>query len=72
MSTVLIKNKSRKLSGTYSYPFRFVLPDDVRIDESKWAMVYPLPPKFHEKGSLFIDYKIVVTVRNGLFPVDNS
>jgi hypothetical protein len=67
-----MKNQSRKLSGKYSYPFSFVLPDDVRIDESKWVMVYPLPPKFHEKGSLFIDYKIVVTVRHGLFSVDSS
>ena len=44
----------------------------MRIDESKWVMVYPLPPKFHEKGILFIDYKIVVTVRHGLFAVDTS
>ena len=35
-------------------------------------MVYPLAPKFHEKGVLFIDYKIVATVRHGLFSVDNS
>ena len=35
-------------------------------------MVYPLPPKFHEKGCLFIDYKIEVTVRHGLFSVDSS
>ncbi|KAF8489462.1 hypothetical protein F5888DRAFT_1808813 [Russula emetica] len=72
ISKVLIRHQPRKLSGKYSYPFSFVLPDDVRIDESKWVMVYPLPPKFHEKGSLFIDYKIVVTVRRGLFSVDSS
>jgi hypothetical protein len=72
ISTVLLRNKSRKLSGKYSYPFSFALPDNVRINNSKWVMVYPLPPKFHEKGSLFIDYKIVVTVRHGLFSVDSS
>jgi len=44
----------------------------VRVDESNWDMVYPLPPKFHEKGILYIDYKIVVTVRHGLFSVDSS
>ncbi|KAF8485984.1 hypothetical protein DFH94DRAFT_162877 [Russula ochroleuca] len=72
ISHILIRQPSRKLSGKYSYPFSFVLPDNVRVDELNWVMVYPLPPKFHEKGSLYIDYKIVVTVRHGLFSVDNS
>ena len=35
-------------------------------------MVYPLPPKFHEKGIMYIDYNIVVTVRRGRFSVDTS
>jgi hypothetical protein len=63
---------SGKLSGTHSHPFSFVVPDDVTIDESNWAMVYPIPPKFQENGILYIDYKIVVTVRRGLFSMDNS
>ena len=67
-----MEQPSRKLSGKHSYPFSFVLPDTVRVDESNWAMVYPLPPKFHENGILYIDYKIVVTVRHGLFSMDNS
>jgi hypothetical protein len=67
-----MQRSSGKLSGKHSYRFSFVLPDDVRVNESKWVMVYPPPPKFHEKGVLFIDYKIVVTVRHGLFSVDNS
>ncbi|KAI9463276.1 hypothetical protein BJY52DRAFT_1254315 [Lactarius psammicola] len=63
---------SGKLSGQASYPFKFVLPDDVTIYESNWAMVYPVPPKFQEKGIVYIDYKIVVTVRRGRFSADNS
>ncbi|KAI0277295.1 hypothetical protein BGY98DRAFT_1097546 [Russula aff. rugulosa BPL654] len=72
LSQVLIKQKPKKLSGKYSVPFSFALPDVVRVDESNWVMVYPLPPKFHEKGLLYIDYKIVVTVRHGFLPVDSS
>ena len=71
MSQILAK-PSGKLSGEFSYPFKFVLPDDVTIFESNWVMVYPVPPKFHEKGIMYIDYKIVVTVRRGRFSVDNS
>ena len=71
MSQSLAK-PSGKLSGQISYPFKFVLPDDVTIYESNWAMVYPVPPKFHEKGIMYIDYKIVVTVRRGRFSADNS
>jgi len=63
---------SRKLSGKHCYPFTFIFPDVVRVDESNWVMVYPLPPKFHEKGILYIDYKIVVAVRHGLFSLDSS
>jgi len=72
LSQTLTKQSSGKLSGKLSLPFSFVLPDDVTIDESNWAMVYPLPPKFHEKGYMYIDYKIVVTVRRGMFSVDSS
>ena len=71
LSHILMKQSSRKLSGKHSYPFSFVLPDVVRVDESNWVMVYPLPPKFHEKGGLYIDYKIEVSVRRGLFSVDS-
>lgn len=67
----MLKPQSSKLSGKYSYPFSFSLPDVVRVDESNWAMLYPLPPKLQEKGVLYIDYKIVVTVRHGLFSVDS-
>jgi len=72
LSQTLKKQSSGKLSGKLSLPFTFVIPDDVTIDESNWAMVYPLPPKFHEKGFMYIDYKIVVTVRRGMFSVDSS
>ncbi|KAH9998859.1 hypothetical protein BJV74DRAFT_189666 [Russula compacta] len=70
ISQTLIKHPQGKLSGKYSYPFSFVLPDDVTIDESNWAMVYPLPPSLQEKGIVYIDYKILVTVSRGLFSVD--
>jgi len=70
LSRSLIKQPTGKLSGKHIYPYSFVLPDDVTIDEPNWAMVYPLPPKYHEKGILYIDYKIVVTVRRGMFAVD--
>ncbi|KAN0132860.1 hypothetical protein V8E53_009225 [Lactarius tabidus] len=63
---------SGKLSGRISYSFSFVLPNDITIHESNWAMVYPVPPKFHEKGIMYIDYKIVATIRRGMFSVDHS
>ncbi|KAI0303668.1 hypothetical protein B0F90DRAFT_1309737 [Multifurca ochricompacta] len=72
LSQTLITQPSGKLSGKSSHPFSFILPGDVTIDESNWAMVYPVPPKFHEKGILYIDYKIVVTVRRRLLSVDNT
>ena len=71
MSQILAQ-PAGKLSGRHSHPFRFILPNEVNVDESNWAMVYPLPPKFHEKGILYIDYKIIVTVRRGKFSLDNS
>ncbi|KAF8271169.1 hypothetical protein EI94DRAFT_1797338 [Lactarius quietus] len=71
-SHTVVARPSGKLSGRLSYPFKFVLPDDVTIHESNWAMVYPVPPKFHEKGIMYIDYKITVTVRRGRFSTDNS
>lgn len=67
-----LASPSGKLSGQVSYPFKFVLPEDVTIYESNWAMVYPVPPRFHEKGIIYIDYKVVVTVRRGKFSGDNS
>jgi hypothetical protein len=63
---------SGKLSGKHSHPFSFVFPKDVTIHEPDGPTVHPLPPKFHEKGILYIDYKVVVTVRRGKFSVDNS
>ncbi|KAI0254027.1 hypothetical protein BJV78DRAFT_1280438 [Lactifluus subvellereus] len=71
MSQILAQ-PAGKLLGKHSHPFRFVLPNEVTVDESNWAMVYPLPPRFHEKGILYIDYKIIVTVRRGKFSMDNS
>jgi hypothetical protein len=72
LSNTLVSQSSGKLEGKHSFPFRFVLPADIAIDESTWTMVYPLPPKFHEKGFLYIDYKVLVTVKRGKFSVDNS
>lgn len=72
MSQSLLRKQSGKLTGRHLHNFSFVLPDDVTVDESNWAMVYPIPPKFHEKGILYIDYKLQVTVRRGLFSVDSS
>ena len=34
-------------------------------------MVYPVPPKFQEKGIMYIDYRIVVIVRRGMFSIDH-
>jgi hypothetical protein len=62
---------SGRLSGKLSYPFKFEIPRDTTVYESDWALVYTLPPKFHEKGVIYIDYKVVVTVRRGKFSVDN-
>ncbi|KAH9003147.1 hypothetical protein EDB86DRAFT_3073627 [Lactarius hatsudake] len=67
-----LASPSGKLSGQVSYPFKFVLPENVTIYESNWAMVYPVPPRFHEKGIIYIDYKVVVTVRRGKFSGDTS
>ncbi|KAH9972190.1 hypothetical protein BGW80DRAFT_1446134 [Lactifluus volemus] len=72
MSNTLVNQPSGKLEGKHSFPFRFTLPTDITVYESSWAMVYPLPPTFHEKGILYIDYKVLVSVKRGKFSVGNS
>jgi hypothetical protein len=60
---------SGKLGGKHSHPFRFVFPNDVPVPDE--TVNFILPPKFHEKGILYIDYKIIVMVRRGKFSLDN-
>ncbi|KAH9928377.1 uncharacterized protein B0H18DRAFT_1157817 [Fomitopsis serialis] len=57
-------------TGRSSWPFEITLPEEItrtsRVKAS--SPTCPLPPSFSEKGSpAYIDYKLVATVRRGLF-----
>ena len=68
MSKTLVQT-SGKLGGKHSHSFEFQFPTDVLVPDE--AVHFILPPKFHEKGILYIDYKIIVMVRRGKFSLDN-
>ncbi|KAG5636658.1 hypothetical protein H0H81_007277 [Sphagnurus paluster] len=58
-----------KLSGKHSWPFDILLPKEVSVPGGgNVAKTYRLPPNFSEKGGVvYIDYRLVVTVRRGTF-----
>ncbi|KAJ3903972.1 hypothetical protein F5879DRAFT_1010172 [Lentinula edodes] len=58
-----------RLQGKYALPFKFVLPKEVTMTLSKNNKAeFKLPPNFSERASpSYIDYKLIVTVRRGLF-----
>jgi len=62
-----------KLTGKHSWPFEYTLPSEVRVVDPKTgvASMYPLPPNFSERASpSYIMYKLVVTVKRGIFKVN--
>jgi len=58
-----------KLQGKHSLSFKFVLPKEVTMSLSKNKQAsFKLPPNFSERASpSYIDYKLIVTVRRGMF-----
>ncbi|KAJ3757691.1 hypothetical protein EV360DRAFT_45536 [Lentinula raphanica] len=58
-----------KLQGKHALPFKLVLPKEVTMSLSKNKQAdFRLPPNFSERASpSYIDYKLIVTVRRGLF-----
>lgn len=58
-----------RLQGKHALPFKFVLPKEVTMTLSKNNKAeFKLPPNFSERASpSYIDYKLIVTVRRGLF-----
>ncbi|GBE87898.1 hypothetical protein SCP_1201230 [Sparassis crispa] len=63
--------------GMVSWSFTITFPNEVTLPESlkgkQAAHMYPLPPSFSERASpIYIDYKLVVTVRRGLFKVNHT
>ncbi|KAJ3795796.1 hypothetical protein GGU11DRAFT_746737 [Lentinula aff. detonsa] len=58
-----------KLQGKHALPFKFVLPKEVTMSLSKNKQAeFKLPPNFSERASpSYIDYKLIVIVKRGLF-----
>ncbi|KDQ56974.1 hypothetical protein JAAARDRAFT_58453 [Jaapia argillacea MUCL 33604] len=66
---------SPKLSGKSSWSFSITLPSEVPVAESPKSQPrpFPLPPTFSERASpAYIDYKLVVTIKRGLFKVNQT
>lgn len=64
-----------KLDGKHSWPFNIQLPKEVVVSmaKGKEGKAYPLPPNFTEKASAaYIDYRLVVTIRRGVFRVNQT
>ncbi|KAF9000662.1 hypothetical protein BDQ17DRAFT_1359307, partial [Cyathus striatus] len=60
---------SSKITGVKTWSFQFDLPADVRVGGKS----YTLPPNFSERASAaYIDYKLIVTVRRGMFRVNQT
>ncbi|KAJ7094274.1 hypothetical protein C8R44DRAFT_645459, partial [Mycena epipterygia] len=58
--------------GTYSWPFTFTLPTEVSPADAK-SMVISAPPSFYEQASpAYIDYRIVATIKRGVFQVKQT
>ncbi|THH08878.1 hypothetical protein EW145_g2410 [Phellinidium pouzarii] len=66
---------SPKLSGSLVWPFSLTLPKEamVSISSKDPPKSYPLPPTFSERASpAYIDYKITITVKRGMFKVNQT
>jgi len=64
-----------KTSGRHSWPFTLALPSEISIpSKSNQAnRTYKLPPSFSERASpAYIEYKVIVTVRRGLFKTNQT
>ncbi|KAI9568203.1 hypothetical protein HD554DRAFT_2022523 [Boletus coccyginus] len=59
---------SKITKGKYYWPFSFTLPAEVEVQDQKTKKKFPLPSSFSERASMaYLDYKLVVTVKHGLF-----
>ncbi|KIK55150.1 hypothetical protein GYMLUDRAFT_176063 [Collybiopsis luxurians FD-317 M1] len=58
-----------RLEGNRAFPFKFILPKEVTMSLAKnRAATFKLPPNFSERASpSYIDYKLVVNVKRGMF-----
>ncbi|KAF4596561.1 hypothetical protein EYR40_007742 [Pleurotus pulmonarius] len=63
---------SQKIKGRHSWTFTMSLPTTVPVTEPNGRHgQYPLPPTFSERASpVYIDYRVKVVVRRGMFKVD--
>ncbi|KAF9466643.1 hypothetical protein BDZ94DRAFT_1212834 [Collybia nuda] len=69
-----VKN-TPKLKGRYTWPFRLILPSMIPVmgAKGKEKKTYNLPPYFSERaGPVYIDYRLVVTVRRGPLRVNQT
>ena len=65
-----------KLKGQHSWPFEFELPRTITIHDPNNENQFRLPPKFRlpptfteSSSPVFIDYRLVVTIKRGGFRV---
>ncbi|TCD63202.1 hypothetical protein EIP91_005841 [Steccherinum ochraceum] len=62
-----------KPKGKMTYPFSLKLPSEVSVTAAGPPTLHPLPPSFSERPSnAYIDYKIVVTAKRGMFRVNQT
>jgi hypothetical protein len=62
-----------KLKGKMSWPFIIAIPTTVEaaIEEKGPKTSHPTPPTYTERASpAYIDYKLTVTVKRGMFKVN--
>ncbi|KAL0954349.1 hypothetical protein HGRIS_003343 [Hohenbuehelia grisea] len=66
---------SARMKGPYYWPFNLTLPSSVVVPEPSGNGAkgeYRLPPSFSERASpAYIDYRIKVNVKRGMFKVDH-
>ncbi|KAI0789899.1 hypothetical protein C8Q75DRAFT_806557 [Abortiporus biennis] len=73
-----VKNQGgRKAQGCHTFTTQITLPkeaadvDNLKKKNTEKTM-YPLPPSFSERAStIYIDYKLIVTIRRGTFKVNH-
>ncbi|KAF9450553.1 hypothetical protein P691DRAFT_788998 [Macrolepiota fuliginosa MF-IS2] len=63
-----------ELKRKYSWPFEFVLPKEVEVNDPHGKKgSYQLPPSFSERASpAYLDYRIVVTIKRGMLKVNQK
>jgi hypothetical protein len=64
---------SGKLKGKMTWPFSIAIPEKVEavVEEKGPKSLHRTPPTFTERASpAYIDYKLSVTVKRGMFKVN--